>query len=129
MDYQQALDFMRHHPWNMYYVDPVDPASGIIDTRLKGMLNHGGYFGKPSTAYAQRRERLDEIGSMINEVDMPSGWYDVDKYDFGLIDHMVGQVLDGHPDRYLIARVHLDAPSGWLKANPTEVCVYVNGPS
>lgn len=109
MTFEETLEFMRHHPWNFYYTAP------------KGT--------KDWAAYRERRERLDEIGSMINTVPIPSGWVGIDRYDYEDTDRHIEALLEGYPDRWLVPRVGIDPPLDWLRANPEEVCVYWNGPT
>ncbi len=109
MSLNEALEFMRHHPWNFYYTAP------------KGTRDWA--------AYRERRERLDEIGSMINTIGLPSGWVGIDKYDYGDTDRYLEALLEGYPDRWLVPRVGVNPPDDWLRANPEEVCVYWKGPS
>lgn len=109
MTFEETLEFMRHHPWNFYYTAP------------KGT--------KDWAAYRERRERLDEIGSMINTVPIPSGWVGIDRYDYEATDRYIEALLEGYPDRWLVPRIGIDPPLDWLRANPEEVCVYWNGPT
>ncbi len=125
MTFEETLEFMRHHPWNFYYVDPapedINPGSDYV-------CMGGGTSPRPQKEYRLRRERIDEIGSMINIMEIPSGWVGIGQYNFEHTDFMVRELLEGYPDRYFVPRVHLEPPFDWMRRYPEELCVYWKGP-
>lgn len=114
MTLADTLEYMRHHPWNFYYVGAGDNWGN--DSRMKDV-------------YRNRREQIDYIGSMINTVPFPAFWMGVDSYSFDGIDAVAKELLDGHPNRWLVPRLYMDPPNDWLRTYPEEVCVYWNGPT
>ena len=122
MNLEETLDYMRHHPWNFYYV-------GTSLNEI-GPTCYCSCLDSLRDEYRCRREKLDYIGSMINTVPLPcSFWPAIGTYDFTDIDKMAHELLDGHPDRWFVPRLHMDPPLDWLRAHPEEVCVYWNGPT
>ena len=118
MNLQEILEFMRHHPWNFYYVGAAWGAwSGTQeqeDVALK---------------YDDRREKIDYVGSYINTVPMPGWWVGIDKYDFTRFDRHMERLLKDHPERYFVPRLKMEPPIDWQKEHPEELCVYWNGPT
>ncbi len=108
MNLDDALDFMKHHPWNFYYTAPVG-AEGYEE-------------------YRERRIKLDEIGSMINTMPVPQFWVGINQYDFKYVDEFMEALLKGYPERWFVPRIAMDPPDDWLRTHPEEVCVYWKGP-
>jgi len=62
MDFQSTLEYMRHTPWNWYYVCDWDyMCPGITQEEHE----------KSFEEYCIRHEKLDEIGSTICSLLMP----------------------------------------------------------
>ncbi|MGI6691791.1 MAG: hypothetical protein ACOX63_13265 [Christensenellales bacterium] len=114
MNFQETLDFMRHHPWNFYYV---------YDSKDKDDPN-----GESWGWYRERREQIDYIGSMINTVGIEKYWVGIDTYDFTSLDQMVEALLKEYPDRFFVPRIPMEPPIDWQHAHPEELCVYWKGP-
>ncbi|MGI6691792.1 MAG: hypothetical protein ACOX63_13270 [Christensenellales bacterium] len=126
MTCSEILEFMRHHPWNFYYVDPA-PTGTNYGSGYRGIMGIR-FSDKPKDDYHRRRERLDEIGSMINVVEVPSGWIGINEYNFEMLDHVMNELLKGYPDRFFVPRVHMEPPDDWMHKYPEELCVYWDGP-
>ena len=114
MKLDEILDLMKRVPWNFYYVST-------------GMW--GSVDGESYDEYSIRREKLDYIGSTINTVPFPVWWVGIDKYDFTHVDKHLEVLLDGHPQRFCVPRLRVDAPLEWQRENPEELCVYYGGPT
>ena len=109
MNLPEILDIMRHTPWNFYSV-------------CDGNFTH-------IEEYKVRRERLDEIGSMICSVGVPGFWVDMDTYDFTGVDRILELLLKDKPNRFCVPRFGITPPLAWMRANPEELCVYYGGPA
>lgn len=122
MDLQKILYKMKHTPWNWYYVcDSANLPSEHWTSSSKTDTNW--------QQYKDRRIKLDEIGSDICSLLMPKWWLAIDQYDFKKVDKYVDALLKGYPSRYFVPRIKMEPPLDWQKANPTELCVYWNGPT
>ena len=131
MTYEETLQFLLHNPWNFYFVDPMPGCKNVRDRGTDiGGFNCGDYpENVQKTDFYERRKRIDEIGAMINLVQIPFGWVGVDEYDYRNVDYMLDQVLKDYPDRYFIPRFHMDAPFEWCRQHPEELCVLWKGPT
>jgi len=125
---EETLQFLKNNPWNFYYTDikPHSTTPKERGTDIWGFINDTEVL---STAYYERRKRIDETGAMINLVPIPAGWYGVDQYDYEMVDHVMDQVMKEFPDRYCVPRFLLDAPYDWCRENPEELCVFWQGPT
>ena len=114
-NFEETLEFMRTHPWNWYYVC------------------NGAWGKKAGTKnweeYADRREKLDYIGSDICTMNIPDWWKDIETYDFTGVDAYADALLKGKPNRLFIPRIPMDPPDNWQRKYPEEICVYWNGPT
>ena len=121
MELNEILHFMRHHPWNWYYVyDHEYSCENLTPQEREASWEK----------YRVRYEKLDEIGSHICSVLMPPKWWcGIEQYDFSLIDKYMDALLKDYPHRYFVPRIKLEPPLDWQKAHPEELCVYWNGPT
>lgn len=127
MTHEQRLDWLLHQPWNFYYVDPApaDTEYGSGYDLIMGI----GTSQERSREYYKRHERIDETGTVINIMEVPSGWTGIDQYNYDMVDYVLDEVLKNYPHRYFVPRIHLDVPDDWMRAHPEELCVYWNGPT
>lgn len=127
MSHEQRLKWLNNQPWNFYYVDPAPegtPYGSYYDV-VMGV----GTSSKRSEEYHKRRERIDETGSVVNLMEIPSGWVGIDQYNFEMVDYMIGELLNGYPNRCFIPRIQLNVSKDWMIEHPEEICVYWNGPT
>lgn len=108
MNINQILKLMRYTPWNFY------PVCDGNYTHIK--------------EYAERREKLDYIGSFICSVGIPGFWTGIGTYDFSGVDKTLELLLKGHPERFCVPRFGTTPPVSWMKEKPEELCVYYGGP-
>lgn len=127
MTHEQRLDWLLHQPWNFYYVDPA--PSGTEYGSGYDIIMGIGTSQERSREYYKRHERIDETGTVINIMEIPSGWIGIDQYNYDMVDYVLDEVLKNYPQRYFIPRIHLDVPDDWMRAHPEELCVYWNGPT
>ena len=116
---QETLEFMRHTPWNWYYVADWKYFRPNITQEE---------YEESFRLYAPRQAKLDTIGSPICSVLMPWWWMGIDEYDFTQFDEFVEALLKDHPDRWFVPRIKLEPPLDWMRKYPEELCVYWHGP-
>ena len=120
METRNVLEYMKHTPWNWYYVCDWKYMTPDISPE-----EHQESFQK----YGARYEKLDEIGSSICSLLMPFWWMGIDEYDFTELDIFMEALLKEHPNRTFVPRIKLEPPLDWQRKYPEELCVYWNGPS
>ena len=70
------------------------------------------------------RQMIGECGIGVLCSRLPVGWTDVDTYNFNTADKVLDALFAEFPDLHYIPRLTLNAPWGWQKANPDELCLY-----
>ena len=128
MTFEETLRFMQTHPWNFYYLDPSPTSVKLGENFMYDYEVPELFSDEEKHDYEQRREKLDEIGSKICIMPLPSGWEGIGQYNYAHVDDILSKLLKGHPDRWFIPRVHLNAPTDWMREHPEELCVYGCGP-
>ncbi len=85
-------------------------------------------FSKDYAYYRKTHDAFRDAGVEYHTTILHSGWVDDQTYDYRLTDEILHALLDGNPDIKYMPRVKLNAPVGWCKNHPEDVCVYYNGP-
>ncbi|MBO5653564.1 MAG: hypothetical protein J6S44_05065, partial [Clostridia bacterium] len=82
----------------------------------------------PTFSEAETHADFTAAGVAIHTCILHSGWVGVDRYDYTLCDRTLYEVFENGRASYFIPRIKLNVPVEWCRQNPTEVCVYENGP-
>ncbi len=121
MNKQQALHLLRTSPlfWSRLgfcYDPPLCHENGeriVFD---------------PTFSEAKTHADFTAAGVAIHTCILDSGWVDVDTYDYTLCDKVLHEVFEVGKAAYFVPRIKLNVPVEWCRQNPTEVCVYADGP-
>lgn len=127
MTHEQRLEWVKNQPWTLFFVGsaPEGTEFGSDYKLIMGLETPN----MPTDECRKRYERIDEIGNIISIMEIPLGWIGIDKYNYDMVDHVLDELLKGHPNRCYIPRIHMDAPEDWMRVHPEELCVYWNGPT
>lgn len=126
----RLMDLVQNHLWNFYYVDPSPTSMNLGENFVMDYeLGDVPFSDTPTYEYRDRRKVIDEIGSDVCMMALPSGWKGIGDYNFDLVDDILNQLLKDYPHRYFIPRVHMGPPRDWMRAHPEELMVYWKGPT
>lgn len=122
MTKSEALDILRRNPvfWSRlgFCYDPP-------------MLDENGnplVFNSDFTYQLKIHDDFSDAGVRIHTCILHNGWIGVDKFDYSLCDRVLEAIFSSGKCDYFIPRIKLNVPVEWCKENPTEVCVYEDGP-
>lgn len=86
-------------------------------------------FSRDYAYYRRTHDAFRDAGVKHHTTILHSGWVGDGTYDYSLTDEVLGALLEGNPDLLYLPRVKLNAPMGWCKTHPRDVCVYACGPT
>ncbi len=122
MTKSEALNILRKNPvfWSRlgFCYDPP-------------MLDEDGnpLVFNPDFSYQLKiHDDFSDAGVKIHTCILHNGWVGVDKYDYSLCDRVIESIFASGKCEYFIPRIKLNPPVEWCRENPTEVCVYEEGP-
>lgn len=122
MNAQKALEIMKTSTffWSRlgFCYDPP-----MLDDNGKPLV-----FDSNFDFYTKTHDCFADAGVKIHTCILHAGWVGVDKYDYSLCDSVLDAIFSSGKVEYFIPRIKLNVPVEWCRENPTEVCVYSDGP-
>ncbi len=95
------------------------------------MLDDNGkplVFNPDFDYYTKTHDAFVDAGVKIHTCILHAGWTGVDTYDYSLCDRVLDAIFASGKVDYFIPRIKLNVPIDWCFENPSEVCVYYDGP-
>lgn len=122
MKREQIVEYLRENPvfWSRLgfcYDPPICDENGEIVV-----------FNKNFSEYTAVHDSFADAGVKIHTCVLHSGWVGVDKFDYSVCDRVLESLFSSNKVEYFIPRIKLNVPIDWCRENPSEVCVYYNGP-
>lgn len=122
MNKEEALKILKNNPvfWSRlgFCYDPP-----MADENGEPLV-----FTKDFSEQLRIHDDFSDCGVKIHTCILHNGWVGVDKYDYSLCDRVLESIFRSGKVQYFIPRIKLNVPIDWCRENPTEVCLYENGP-
>lgn len=122
MKREEIVEYLRENPvfWSRLgfsYDPPICDENGDIIV-----------FNKNFSEYTAVHDSFADAGVKIHTCVLHSGWVGVHKFDYSVCDRVLESLFASGKVEYFIPRIKLNVPVEWCRENPTEVCVYEDGP-